>query len=248
VNYLINQKLQVPVKNVLTKSTGTCNITNRYLIKNKEATAMNDNSMELYEKFRKLQWLIQRQRMTEMSNQNPFSDTTRGQGRVLALLKIQPEISTKDLAYLLGIRQQSLNELLNKLEKGEYVERKQSEADKRVMIIHLTEKGKNVQQAERNFPDIFGVLNEEEQIIFADYLERIIKSLEEEMGISPNDMDEWIEKARATMGEDRLALLMERAGIPFGDMESRAKGTGGFMGGSPMERMGGSPFGFGFKR
>jgi DNA-binding MarR family transcriptional regulator len=204
--------------------------------------------MELYEKFRKLQWLIQRQRMTEMVDQNPFSDTTRGQGRVLALLKIQPKISTKDLAYLLGIRQQSLNELLNKLEKGGYVERKQSEADKRVMIVHLTEKGKDVQQTERNFPNIFSVLNEDEQNIFIDYLERIIKSLEEEMGITPNDMEEWFEKARTTMGEDRLSLLMERVGIPFGDMESRANGMGGFMGGSPMDRIGGAPFGFRFKR
>lgn len=32
----------------------------------------------------------------------PFADTTRGQGRILAMLKIQSEIAAKELAYILG--------------------------------------------------------------------------------------------------------------------------------------------------
>ncbi len=52
-----------------------------------------------------------------------IADPARGQGRILAMLKIQPKIKTRELAYLLGIRQQSLNELLNKLEKSGHVER-----------------------------------------------------------------------------------------------------------------------------
>lgn len=58
----------------------------------------------------------------------------------------QAEIrSFADLSYLLGIRQQSLN----KLEKSGYVERRPSEADRRVMVVHLTEKGKTIQQPHR---------------------------------------------------------------------------------------------------
>ena len=47
----------------------------------------------------------------------PYGDSRRGQGRVLAILKMQPEISQKELLYLLDMRPQSLGELLSKLEK-----------------------------------------------------------------------------------------------------------------------------------
>ena len=94
---------------------------------------MDDLYTGIYEKLSTLQWLMKRRQMFSQAEAGPFADATRGQGRVLAMLKIQPEIATKDLSYLLGIRQQSLNELLNKLEKSGYVERRPSEADKRVM-------------------------------------------------------------------------------------------------------------------
>lgn len=64
-----------------------------------------------------LQWLLRRYQMMNCKEHNIYENRNEGQGRVLALLKIQPEIATKDMAYLLGIKQQSLNELLKKLEK-----------------------------------------------------------------------------------------------------------------------------------
>ena len=76
---------------------------------------MSDIYFDIYEKLSTLQWLMKRHQMFCQAESGPFADTTRGQGRILAMLKIQPEIATKELAYLLGIRQQSLNELLNKL-------------------------------------------------------------------------------------------------------------------------------------
>lgn len=79
---------------------------------------MDDIYSNIYEKLSTLQWLMKRHQMFCQAEAGPFADTTRGQGRILAMLKIQPEIATKELAYLLGIRQQSLNELLNKLEKN----------------------------------------------------------------------------------------------------------------------------------
>ena len=91
---------------------------------------MDDIYTAIYEKLSTLQWLMKRRQMFSQAESGPFADSTRGQGRILAMLKIQPEIATKDLAYLLGIRQQSLNELLNKLEKNSYVERRPSEKDK----------------------------------------------------------------------------------------------------------------------
>ncbi len=144
----------------------------------------------------------------------------------MAILKIQPEIATSDLAYLLGIRQQSLNELLNKLEKGGYVERKPSEADKRVMIVHLTEKGKKVQQPETNYQAFLHCLSPEELQQFREYLDRIIAALRAETGDDgeENTIADWMDKARERMGDEHFEQLMfmrERTVGLFGREKAR---------------------------
>lgn len=178
---------------------------------------MNDIYSDIYEKLATLQWLMKRHQMFHQAEFGPFADTTRGQGRILAMLKIQPEIATKELAYLLGIRQQSLNELLNKLEKNGYVERKPSEKDKRVMIVHLTEKGKQVQQPETDYEKIFDCLlpNELEQL--AQYLDRIIATFQAQDKNVSDESDmaaDWMNRARERMGNahfDQLMSMRERA-------------------------------------
>jgi len=142
---------------------------------------MNDMYKELYEKLSRLQWLLQRQHLRTHAEYGPMGDPTRGQGRVLAVLKLKPEINMKDLSYLLNIRHQSLNELLNKLEKSGYIIRTPSETDKRSIIVQLTEKGKTVQYMDMDF-GIFCCLNEEEQTAFGEYLDRVIAALEERLG------------------------------------------------------------------
>ncbi len=179
---------------------------------------MNETYTELYEKLARVVWLLHQQRMITMMNCGPFADVSRGQGRVLAMLKIQPEISTKDLAYLLDIRQQSLNELLNKMEKGGYVERRPSKKDRRVMIIHLTEKGRNTEQPKTDIPDIFECLKDEELTTFGGYLDRIIDALEEKSGITARAMDEWVEKIKRCMGSEHNERM---ARMFVGRMNSR---------------------------
>ena len=68
-------------------------------------------------------------------------DPHRGQGRVLAILAENPEISQKKLSYLLDMRNQSLSELLSKLEKAGLITRVPSEEDRRSMNVRLTEEG-----------------------------------------------------------------------------------------------------------
>ena len=179
---------------------------------------MNENYNELYEKFHKLKWLLKRYRMKKFSEGGPFADATRGQGRVLAMLKIQPEMSTRDLSYLLGIRITSLNELLAKLEKGGYIGRKPSEADKRVSIVYLTEAGKATKQAAPDYGEVFDCLNEEEQASFGAYLDRIIDVLEPQVGgeVSDEELERWKRDARARMGEERFEHLMMMPGGPHG--------------------------------
>lgn len=121
----------------------------------------------------------------------PQGNPNRGQGRVLALLKMQPDIAQRDLSYLLDMRQQSLSELLGKLEQKGYISREADEKDKRIVNIHLTEDGKKAAEEMnvRKEDKIFDCLNPEEQAQFTEYLGRINEALEsrlEEMGVDAN--------------------------------------------------------------
>lgn len=150
---------------------------------------MDEMYKDIYKKLMTLQWLLRRYQMMNCKEHNIYENRNEGQGRVLALLKIQPEIATKDMAYLLGIKQQSLNELLKKLEKSGYVKRKPSKEDKRVMIVCLT--------------------NEElEQ--FSSYIDRILSSLEEMVG-NPLDQEayEWMERIQLHMGREQFEKVVE---------------------------------------
>ena len=178
---------------------------------------MDEMNYGLYEKFSRLQWLLHKQKLRGYAAGGPLADPTRGQGRILAMLKMQDGISTKDLSYLLGIRVSSLNELLAKLEKGGYLTREPSESDKRVMLVRLTEKGRNEQRQETNSGDMFGCLSEEEQKSLEGYLDRVIAALEAEMGDGREDELEWMQAARKRMGDEifeRLAA-MKHGGHPF---------------------------------
>ncbi len=188
---------------------------------------MDDMYTAIYEKLSTLQWLMKRRQMFSQAQSGPFADPARGQGRILAMLKIQPEIKTRELAYLLGIRQQSLNELLNKLEKSGHVERKPSEKDKRVMVVHLTKKGKRIQQPETDYQEILDCLSLEELQQFGEYLDRIIAAfgIQEVDDSKEDSITDWMEQARERMGEEQFEQLMsmrERAFGSFGRGRSPA--------------------------
>lgn len=175
---------------------------------------MNQNT-ELYEKFSRLQWLMQKQHLRARAAVGPMADTSRGQGRILAFLKMKDGISTKDLSYLLGIRVSSLNELLAKLEKAEYIIREPSQTDKRVILIYLTEKGRQEEELEPESPDMFACLSQEEQEILSQYLDRIIQSLEGELG-AEDDRDGlfgWMKAARERMGGEQFEELLKLHGM-----------------------------------
>jgi DNA-binding MarR family transcriptional regulator len=138
---------------------------------------------ELYERLTRLQWLLHKQQMRDYQVGWHLADSTRGQGRILAALKLHDGISTKDLAYLLGLHVATLNEMIAKLAKSGYVARELSEEDKRVSLVKLTDKGKNEQQPEvADFGHIFNCLSDEEQKVFSDFLARVIASLQAKLG------------------------------------------------------------------
>ena len=167
---------------------------------------------ELYEKLTQLQWLLHRHQLRGWAERGPMSDTTRGQGRILAMLKLRDGISTKDLSYLLGVRVSSLNELLSKLEKAGYVTREPSEQDKRVMLVRLTEKGRSEQQQESfDFNDIFSCLSEDEREAFGGYLDRIIDALHTSVG--DDDFFARMDTLRERLGE--MGAFFDKHGREF---------------------------------
>ena len=181
---------------------------------------MDDVCGDIYEKLSAVQWLLRRLQMIRHTEHGPFSEIHYGQGRVLAFLKLQPEIATKDLAYLLGIRQQSLNELLNRLEQAGYVERKPSDRDRRVMIVHLTDKGKELRQPENDWQSVFGCLADEELSALSHYLDRIIDSLEDQTALLfEKDMSVWMEQARERMRDECFEAAVRRSGLVGGGLK-----------------------------
>ena len=148
---------------------------------------MNPNT-ELMEKFFKIGRLMHQ---SHHSKSKYCSDSCRGQGRVLSILKRNPEITQKELSALIDIRSQSLGELLVRLERDGCIIRIPSEADKRVLHITLTEQGmKAAGQAEKNkerSAELFDCLSREEKEYLEQVLNRLEDAFEKEAGV-PEDM------------------------------------------------------------
>jgi DNA-binding MarR family transcriptional regulator len=194
---------------------------------------MNETKLKLHEKLSHLQWLLHHQHLRDCAAGGPLADTTRGQGRILSLLKMQDGLSTKDLSYLLGLQVSSLNELLAKLEKSGYVAREPAESDKRVILVKLTDQGRNASAQKNDGEDIFHCLNEEEQATFDQYLDRVIAALEDGFTDGPEDKGDWLRAARSRLGDkmfDRLETMKhghhhhDRNGHGFHDRDSHVGG------------------------
>lgn len=162
---------------------------------------MNDTNKkkqeEVHHKFILLFRMMNRRYLAKLSSIKAFKDTTRGQGKILQILKMKPEISQKELNELLDISKQSLAESLSKLEKNGYIVRESSEEDKRVLVVKLTRKGIEanigLSNAEKEMSEIFDDFTEEEMNVLCAYLDRIISHFENE----DTQYDEFIEKRKA---------------------------------------------------
>lgn len=171
--------------------------------------------MELFSKLARVERLMHREQGRMHREGRLFADTSRGQGRILAMLKIKDGISTKELSYLLGIRVSSLNELLAKMERSGYISRKPAEKDRRISMIYLTEKGRSENFEPVEAPEIFGCFSDEELENFCGYLDRLIAELESRN--TPEDSREidekWMEMMRNRMGEEWYEHVMTVHGV-----------------------------------
>ena len=148
-------------------------------------------------------------------------DTTRGQGRILAALKLKDGIATRELAYVLSIRVPSLNEALSKLENPGHIVREPDPRDRRVQLITLTDSGRaltgQLGEGEPESDNIFEVLTEQERANLSDYLDRLIVRMHEDLPDLEADRQEWEKAARERMGDDAFeawaAQAQERGGF-----------------------------------
>lgn len=144
---------------------------------------MSEIKSTVNDQLHQLQMLMHRASFVQHANKGHRYSPQRGQGRILALLQIKPEISQKELSYLLNISKQSLAELLAKMEKSEYITREASESDKRAMTIKLTEAGKEAAAAlddeSKVEAKVLEGFSDEELASLSELLERLIKEYEE---------------------------------------------------------------------
>jgi len=140
----------------------------------------------LLEEFSHVQKLLSKYQLWHNRKFGPSGDPHRGQGRVLALLRLQPEISQKELGYLLDMRNQSLGELLGKLEKTGAIMRESSDEDRRSMNIKLTESGARLAEQAGHKPDdisrVFDCLGTEDKSKLHEILNRLSCELEKLLG------------------------------------------------------------------
>ena len=114
-------------------------------------------------------------------NQSDIGNLSRGQGRVLAILKRKDNISTKNLAIILGISISALNSLLTKLEKNGFIIKEQSNEDKRILLVKLTDKGHNYVLKPSIDYKIFDCLDDNQKQDFDSYLNLIIREILEDL-------------------------------------------------------------------
>lgn len=148
---------------------------------------MEDKNAAIVERLSRIDALMkryqgQRFRGGRRGGRRGMANPHRGQGRVLTLLRLQPEITQKDLGYLLDMRTQSLGELLSKLEKAGYITKEPSETDRRSMVVKLTPEGakaaENLVDSEDEWSVVLGDFTEEESNQFIALLDKLIASLE----------------------------------------------------------------------
>lgn len=146
---------------------------------------MSEIKIEILEQLMRLQALLHRYHTQHFMEFGPLGNPHRGQGRVLSILKLKPEISQKELTYLLDMSKQGLAELLNKLEKKGYIKREPVEEDRRSFNIKLTEEGAAVAGKIDDMPldldKVFDCLSDDELTQLYEYLQRIVECLEDQL-------------------------------------------------------------------
>ncbi|MDO4596364.1 MAG: MarR family transcriptional regulator [Coriobacteriaceae bacterium] len=108
---------------------------------------------------------------------NPASNPLRGQGRALALLAKHNELRQREMGRMLGVRPQSLGEIVVKLERNGYVTRREVGGTDHSYIVSITDAGRSVIENAPELPQFEG-FSAAEIKQFIDYLDRAAHDLD----------------------------------------------------------------------
>ncbi|MGI6238389.1 MAG: MarR family winged helix-turn-helix transcriptional regulator [Christensenellales bacterium] len=112
-----------------------------------------------------------------------MTDGRAGQGRLLSILLERDGITQREMQDIVDVRSGTLSEVLGKLEAAELIERRASEADRRMVRVHLTEAGRRVAQEqegarEEQLSGIFNCFSAEEKAQLRALIDRLNAHLE----------------------------------------------------------------------
>ncbi len=152
---------------------------------------MSDLETPLLQQWIKLDMAIHRFHYINFKRNGPMGAPQLGQGRLLRIIKENPDITQKELCVKSGLRQQSVSEFLKKLENSNYISRTSSPYDKRVSIFNLTKEGEKLTRPPAEvisqLNSFLSCLNDEEQQNMCDYLQRIRYNIEKIINQSENE-------------------------------------------------------------
>ena len=138
--------------------------------------------IELIKKFVNLNSLLDQ---FQKGKQRDFTHITyrgRGQNSILKILDNGNTIPQSELVKQLDMRPQSASEMLKKLEKRGLITRHQSETDKRVIDLTITEQGKEMYKQSEDFtPIALSVLTDEEKQQFASILDKLAVEIQKKL-------------------------------------------------------------------
>ncbi len=135
-------------------------------------------------------------------------DATRGRGRILTVVNALGEISPGDLAFILQIRLQSMNESLKKLEQAGLLIREPDGTDRRRTRIVLTEEGRAcVPSLPGGMNAMLDCLTPAEQDQFSDYLDRVTEKLVENLAL-PEEAQTRMREMEERVGKERFQQMM----------------------------------------
>ena len=109
-----------------------------------------------------------------------------GQPRFLFVLEEQEGISQAILSSILKVTKETVSVTLKRLEQSGYIRREVSQGDKRIKLLYLSEKGKELMpELRKNFNDInermFSQLDKNEKEILESLYEKMLQGLGEEL-------------------------------------------------------------------
>lgn len=112
-------------------------------------------------------------------------DIMHGYTYFLMALYEQDGITQTELQKIIGIEQPTVVRTLDRMERDELIERRQSSVDRRVFNIYLTVKGKACKNAvllsaEKLNKSLLLIFNQDEHNMLHAYLERLVANLERE--------------------------------------------------------------------